>query len=57
MCLDMKVLSLLRSSGAQLISVSAMKRMAVSNVLIVGVQGLGAEIGMLRPIQSKLWCL
>jgi ubiquitin-activating enzyme E1 len=30
-----------------------MKRMAVSNVLIVGVQGLGVEIGMLLPIQSE----
>jgi len=42
----MKVLSLLRQPGTQLISLSAMKRMAVSNVLIVGVQGLGAEIGI-----------
>jgi hypothetical protein len=57
MCLDMKVLSLLRCSGSQLISVTAMKRMAVSNVLIVGVQGLGAEIGMVRPILSKPWSL
>jgi hypothetical protein len=31
-----------------------MKRMAVSNVLIVGVQGLGAEIGVLLPIHSKI---
>jgi ubiquitin-activating enzyme E1 len=29
-----------------------MKRMAVSNVLIVGVQGLGVEIGALSQLQS-----
>jgi hypothetical protein len=32
----------------------AMKRMAVSNVLIVGVQGLGVEIGEFFPLSLDL---
>lgn len=58
MYLDMKV-CLYRLWGriAQPIFVSAMKRMAVSNVLIVGLKGLGVEIGASKEESSWLFLI
>ena len=47
---DMKVTHNVLFSYNMLILVLAMKKMAVSNVLIVGAQGLGVEIGRVSSL-------
>lgn len=58
MCWVTKVISTLRLSMEQLLNSSeAMKRMAASNVLIVGMKGLGVEIGAFaihQDLEQKL---
>lgn len=65
MCWATKVDNALRATDGNLLNISkAMKRMAVSNVLVVGMKGLGVEIGAfsfyleleqgLKPMQPRM---